>query len=259
MKQAVMVPFGRSSMWSSWIVNSANRPFDVVLLTYHEPASIKGLELNSPHYQVLDLHDFKWVMIQNLFTQSPEWLDKYDYFFFVDDDIEITEEGIISLFQLCRHHQLLLSQPVLTRDSYKSWRVLRKKYIAGIRYLSTVELMCPVMHRDAIRKLLSTFSLNQSGWGIDILWGNLLRKEYGNYRIAVFDQISARHTKPVGKGELYNKLGKTAVEERDEIFHTYHLPETKIFELPVPENSFLEKRKSYFKIRKWLKENEFIA
>ena len=93
-------------------------------------------------------------MIQNLFQQKPEYLSHYDYFFFPDDDIEIDRKTIHLLFSWIKEFDLKLSQPVLTRDSFKSWRVLRKKYFSGMRYLSAVELMCPVMHQAAVLELL---------------------------------------------------------------------------------------------------------
>ncbi len=252
MRNIVIMPFGRSSRRSEWIFNSYDRPFDVLLLTYHPPAEIKDLNLDSTHYRVLNLQDFKWVMIHKLLVQNQDILNRYDYFFFVDDDIEISLANVENLFLLTNKYNLVMSQPVLSRDSYKSWRVLRKKFVSGIRYLSTVELMCPVMSRVAVEELLPTFNLNKSGWGIDILWGDLIRRKFGEKSIAVFDLIVARHAKPVGQGELYEKLGKSAFDERDEIFQKYQLKDTTIFELPLSENTLVNKVRSYFKLRNQL-------
>jgi uncharacterized protein (UPF0262 family) len=110
--------------------------------------------------------------------------------------------------------------------------------------------MCPVMSRVALCELMPTFNLNRSGWGIDILWGEMIRKKFGNKSIAVFDLIETRHTKPVGKGELYDKLQKTAVEERDEIFEKHNIQLRKIITLPIKENSLKNKFKSYLSLKK---------
>jgi hypothetical protein len=252
MKDVVIMPFGKKSIRSPWVFDSNQRDFDVLLLTYHAPEELPDLDMKSSHYRVLDMRDFKWIMIRKLFLQHPELVQQYEYFFFADDDIEIGKRNICILFSLMRKYQLLMSQPVLSGDSFKSWRVLRRKFFSGIRYLSSVELMCPIMHQDANRDLMDTYDLNNSGWGIDILWGEVIRKKYGSKRIAVFDQLIARHTRPVGKGELYQKLGKSGVEERDEIFQKYHIQKTEISELPLPENGFLSKRRSYFEIRRFL-------
>lgn len=154
------------------------------------------------------------------------------------------------LFEWMTEYQLMMSQPVLSRDSFKSWKVLRRKNLSGIRYLSSVELMCPAMHRKAVEELLPTFNLNKSGWGIDILWGEMIRKKFGEKEHCSFDLLVAKHTKPVGKGELYDKLGKSAFEERDEIFMKYSITKQAIYKLSVPENNFINKLKSYFQFRK---------
>jgi hypothetical protein len=148
-----------------------------------------------------------------------------------------------------------MTQPVLSRGSFKSWKILKKKYLSGIRYLSAVELMCPALSKTAMNELYPTFCLNESGWGIDILWGELIRKKFGNKSIAVCDLLTAKHTKPVGKGELYSKLGKTAFEERDEIFKKYQITQQMIFLLPIKENKFIHRIGSYFKLKDQLKES----
>lgn len=253
MKNLVIMPFGRDSRRSPWLGDSSGRAFDVLLLAYHDPAEMPDLDLRSPHYRVEVLGDFKWIMIQKLFALHPELCSSYEYFFFVDDDIEMESSGITDLFYLAKKYKLLMTQPVLSRDSFKSWKVLRRKWLSGIRYISSVELMCPMMHREAVQQLLPTFSLNRSGWGIDILWGERIRTQYGDRRIGVFDQVTARHMRPVGKGELYEKLGKPAHEERDEIFQKFQLKDSTIYELPLRENSLLERANSYWRIRKELK------
>lgn len=251
-RNLVVMPYGNDSLESAWIFNSEQRGFDMVLLFYHPTISKSRLREISSAFALFELRDFKWVMIQQFFSQHPNYLSQYDYFFFPDDDIEVSLSTIQTLFKWMNKFELQLTQPVLSRDSYKSWRVLRKKRLSGMRYLSAVELMCPMMHQDALRELLPTFNLNQSGWGIDILWGELTRKKFGDRSIAVFDLLVAKHTKPVGKGELYNKLGKSAFEERDEIFEKYQISQRKIYSLPLPENSLLAKLQSFFSLRREL-------
>src|SRR5262245_55668487 len=127
MNDLVIMPFGKGSRRSPWLTTSKHRPFDVLLLAFHDPADLPDLDLNSPSYRVIVLKDFKWVMIHELFTKQPDWLRQYEYFFFIDDDIEMEVEAIAALFHMARKHNLLMTQPVLSRDSFKSWKVLRRK------------------------------------------------------------------------------------------------------------------------------------
>jgi Protein of unknown function (DUF707) len=249
-KNLVVMPFGNASIESSWIFNNSNRNFDVILLFYHPSITNPKLLHPNSSFKIYELQDFKWVMIQKFFNQHPEYLVDYEYFFFPDDDIEIDLKTIHFLFKWTENYELSMSQPVLSRDSFKSWKVLRKKAVSGIRYLSSVELMCPLMSHQAVKELLPTFSLNKSGWGIDIVWGEMIRKKFGNKSIAVFDLLETKHTKPVGKGELYNKLGKSAFEERDEIFQKHQITKKKIYALSIRENNLLNRIASYFHLKK---------
>ncbi len=249
-KNLVIVPFGNNSIESSWVFDDTNRNFDVVLLFYHPQIKNPRLLSANPSFSLFHLADFKWIMIRQFFERNLSYLDAYDYFFFPDDDIEMDKGKIELLFQMMRHYSLHMTQPVLSKGSFKSWKILKQKWFSGMRYLSTVELMCPALSREAVKDLLPTFSLNKSGWGIDILWGELVRRKFGDKSIAVFDPIAAKHTKPVGKGELYTKLGKSAFEERDEIFKNYSITKTKIHLIPIAENNSISRLKSYLSVKR---------
>ncbi len=249
-KNLVIVPFGNTSIESPWIFDETNRSFDVVLLFYHDTIVNAKLKIENSAFSLYQLRNFKWVMVKKFFEQNPQYINRYEYFFFPDDDIEIERKNINLLFDMMREYALQMTQPVLLPGSFKSWKILKKKRWSGIRYLSTVELMCPTLSKNAIIELLDTFSLNESGWGIDILWGEMIRKKFGSKSIAVFDVIGAKHTKPVGGGELYGKLGKSAFEERDDIFEKYNIKKQKIYNLPLNENQLLNRIKSYIYLKR---------
>lgn len=256
MKNLVIVPFGNDSLESPWIFDDANRRFDVVLLFYHDQIDKAKLKVHNPAFRLFQLMDFKWIMVHNFFKQHADYLNNYDFFFFPDDDIEIEKKTVDLLFDLMKEYSLQMAQPVLSYGSNKSWKVLVRKYFSGIRYLSSVELMCPAFSKKAVAELLPTFTLNKSGWGIDIVWGEIIRKKYGQKSIGVFDLLVATHKKPVGSGELYSKLGKPASEERDEIFRDFSIIQTTIYQIPVVENGLLNRIMSYFALKKQIKRLE---
>ncbi|MBL0742125.1 DUF707 domain-containing protein [Chryseolinea lacunae] len=249
-KNLVVMPYGNTSLHSDWIFDDTARDFDVILLYYHADIDHPKLQQTSSAFSVRHYKSFKWWMIQQLFQEEPELLTRYEGFFFPDDDIVVSKADIHFLFYVTKKFNLALSQPALTRDSFKSWRALRRKHVSGMRYLSAVELMCPVMSAAAVRFLLPTFALTRSGWGLDILWGEQVRKEFGEKSIAVFDAIQVAHIKPVGKGELYEKLGMPAAAERDDIFAKYNITVQKIHTLNLPENNLLSRFKSFRMFRK---------
>ena len=223
----VIMPFGRHSLRSDWLLDTARRDFDVILLCYHELPG--DPHVNYPSLTSYQLNDFKWWMIAELFERTaPALAAQYEHFYFIDDDIETDKEAINFLFDCFARSPFVLAQPALTKDSFMSWPVLRRRPLSGHRYVSSVELMCPLMKRDALKALLPVFKLTKSGWGVDLLWGQQVRDQFGPDRIGVFDVVQVRHGRPVGKGELYDKLDTTARTEEDMVRATYQLEQFMI-------------------------------
>jgi len=185
-------------------------------------------------------------MIQDFFEEHQNYLEEYSSFFFLDDDIEITGAQINNLFECFNYLPVQLAQPSLTADSFMSWKVLQHKENTGFRYLSTVELMCPMMKQSALRKLLPTFKLTKSGWGVDLLWGKQIPEHFGARQIAVLDIIQVKHGKPVGEGELYTKLDQPAKMEEDRIRNTNNLIKFRIKEIATWWNTLPGRLISYY-------------
>lgn len=241
----LIMPFGKDSLRSEWIVKPGGRDFDVKLLSYEEETELKGE--GEEGYDLFTLRDFKWMMIHRYLTEiEPEVLERYERFFFPDDDIRMNKREINWLFRLFSASDLKMAQPSLTRDSHHSWPELLHRRFSGMRYVSAVELMCPMMKSDALRTVLSTFTENQSGWGIDLLWGRMIRDKYGPRSIGVFDSVQAQHLKPIGKGELYRKLETPAEEEMEWLLDRYGMELEPIHTLDIPENGLFPRLR-----RKW--------
>jgi hypothetical protein len=247
-KNVVIMPFGRKSLRSDWLLDNAGRDFDVVLLCYHEMPG--DPYLNHPALSWYQLNDFKWWMIADLFEQAaPALLAQYEQFYFIDDDIETDKEAINFLFDCFAHSPFVLAQPALTRDSYMSWKALRAQELSGHRFVSTVELMCPLMKRETVAALLPIFKLTKSGWGVDLLWGQQVLDRFGPNRIGVFDIVQVRHGRPVGKGELYDKLDTGAKEEEDFVRARYQLEKFRIRQTGTLKNAFPARLASWFAYR----------
>ena len=125
MKNLVIVPFGNNSIESNWIFNEKDRDFDVILLFYHQQIQNPKLKQPTSAFKLFHLIDFKWVMISHFFEQQQTDLAQYEYFFFPDDDIEIEPQTIRQLFDFMQTYSLEMTQPVLSRGSFKSWKVLK--------------------------------------------------------------------------------------------------------------------------------------
>ncbi|MEI6088439.1 MAG: hypothetical protein WCR66_12660 [Bacteroidota bacterium] len=79
--------------------------------------------------------------------------------------------------------------------------------------------MAPMFNRESLILCLKTFLENKSSWGLDSVWSFLLG--YPKKKLIVFDCIIMKHTKPVGKGELYTKLNIDPEDEWDYVISKY--------------------------------------
>lgn len=225
----IIAPSGNHSMIfkTHWMREPEKRQFDVCLLHYHKDID------DTVKYESVDyfyhLKDFKYPMIHKLLTrENPQLLEDYDYFFLIDDDIEISTEEINRAFLLTAGFSLELTQPSLTHDSYCSWPILKSMKGSYLRYFGEVEVMAPIFSQDALRKCLHTFIENKSSWGMDTLWSYILG--FPKDKIAVIDGVQMKHINPVGQGELYEKLQNTHTGEWIEIQEKYGIKRHYFYE-----------------------------
>jgi hypothetical protein len=206
-RNIIIAPYGNSANVLSeyWLKYNDEKEFDVCLLFYHQeildPEKYKDVEF------FFHLKGFKYRMAHDvLMNLHPEWMEKYDYFYFIDDDVQIDTRDINRMFALSKANDTWISQASLTQDSYCSWPILKTKDTCYLRYLGQIEVMAPLFNKYALKICLEggTFITNNSSWGIDCAWTHLLG--YSQTRLIVFDCVQMKHIHPVGKGELYKKI-----------------------------------------------------
>lgn len=205
-RNIIIAPCGNKSYLfrDSWLKHPEKRQFDLCLLFYHEqinePAKYEGVDY------FYHLKDFKYFMLQEVLTRiHPEWLQQYDYFYFLDDDIAIDTAQINQLFSLSRSFDTAISQAALSQDSFCSWPIFKQKRNSFCRFVGQIEVMAPLFSAKALETCIPSFTGNRSSWGVDSVWSKLLG--YPEDKLVVFDTITMKHTLPVGGGELYQKIG----------------------------------------------------
>lgn len=219
-KNIVIAPCGNRAYLfkEGWLKYKEEKEFDVCLLFYHE-------QINNPQlYNEVDyffhLKDFKYLMTHNLLTNvKPEWLQQYEYFYFLDDDIEVDTRQINAMFTLSKALNSSISQASLTQDSFCSWKMFKQQKNSFCRFVGQIEVMAPLFHRDALIACMPSFIGNRSSWGVDSVWSKLL--DYPKDKLIVFDTVTMRHTQPVGGGELYQKIGIDPHEDWNAIIRKF--------------------------------------
>jgi len=219
-KNLIVAPCGNASTLfaTEWLSNPDEKEFDICLLFYHptinEPARYEGVE----HFY--HLKDFKFRMLHTLLTtEAPQLLEEYEYFYFLDDDISLDTAAINRMFELSRTFGTSISQASLSHDSFCSWPIFKNKPNCLLRYMGQIEVMAPLFSRAALKQCLVSFNENKSSWGLDSVWPKILG--YPLNKLAVFDDVIMKHTRPVGGGELYKKIQADPYDEWEAVTKKY--------------------------------------
>jgi Glycosyltransferase like family 2 len=113
-----------------------------------------------------------------------------DWVIIVDDDIEIMEGFFDRFLGLLEHFDVAIAQPALTRMSYLTWLVTRRRPFSLLRETWYVEPQLVAFRSDVVRELLP-FSEAYDGFGQDYRWAWLARRN--GWRVAVIDAVPVRH------------------------------------------------------------------
>jgi len=239
-RNIIIAPCGnKASIFKEfWLKYKEEKEFEVCLLFYHEQINNPALYADADHF--FHLKGFKYHMIHRLLTEvHPEWLQQYDHFYFLDDDIEIDTRQINRMFALSKAMDAYITCAALTKDSYCSWPFFKQDLNSWCRFVGQIEVMAPLFNREALVRCLETFIANRSSWGMDSVWPKILG--YPEDKLVVFDTVTMRHIHPVGKGELYQKIGVNPHDEWADIVARYGARRQNYTEygrlLPVNKNS----------------------
>lgn len=191
-RNLVIVRAGDNSLHRGWGADEPGCEFDLIVSYYGADPSAFRL----PYENRVDYRGGKWDGIHALLGGQPELLDRYDYIWLPDDDLEADRATIEAMFNNMRRLGLQIAQPALTPDSYYSHLPFLRCRSFEFRLIDRIELMAPCMAVDVATKMLPLFKGSMSGFGLDCMWTKLAAENRGTS--AVFDALPVRHTRPVG-------------------------------------------------------------
>jgi hypothetical protein len=202
-RNAVIVRAGPKSLHPHWLAGDPPE-FDLYVLAYAptlpSPPTTYVEELQLPGTKVAGWHNF--------FTSRPDIFERYERIALIDNDIECSARDINLAFRRGRENDLWLWQPSLTPDSYFSYAMTLKNPLFKIRYVNYIEMMCPFFSSAYLKECSALFGLGYET-GIDLFWCRL--RKNSSYRFAVLDEVSVRHTEPVGaQAHLQGFIGESA-------------------------------------------------
>lgn len=201
-KNAVFVSAGKESLHRQLLKGDAD--FDLHLLIYDDSYD-------------LFCHDTEFISVQSGYKMDmtyrylkchPEFLENYEYFFLMDDDIEMGTEEVNKLFGMMRKYNLKIAQPSLVM-SYCSYEHTLHHPLCVLRYTNFVEMMIPCFSREALLQVLPTFEVKTRWRGIEFHWPFLINSN--KLDMAIIDLVEARHVNPI----------KTWNEENRQLMKSY--------------------------------------
>ena len=161
----------------------------------------------------------KATAIRALLRSAPDLLLRYDAVLFLDDDVELSGPDIERLFATFASYALDVAQPALTADSACAFAVLKQPQAGtGVRPISAVEIMTPLISRRALVACRDVFDEGVSGWGLDVLLSTRVRERFGE-TIALIADVVAAHRRPIDLdgGNFYRYLLRYGIEPEHEL------------------------------------------
>jgi hypothetical protein len=208
-KFLVFVRGGAASLHREWLEQDPRRNWDCVFSWWDAEPKPRGEELlvtggllKCDAFAVFD-------------AAYPGLVDHYDYVLIADDDVRFAAGDISRLMTICAAHRLELAQPALRWGSCVNHPVTLRHPFTVLRAVSFIEMMVPVFSIRTLRRLRDTFTLSQSGSGVDWAWAHALR---GGNAMHVVDVVACDHTKPVDpvNGALYRLLRSKGIDSWEE-------------------------------------------
>lgn len=209
-KNCVISAVGKDSLHREWI--KENPDFDLHLIVYDNSYNRFYNDTDFISYE----KGQKFKLVYNYLQKHPQYLEKYDYFFLPDDDIQMDAANISDLFLLMKKHCLQIAQPALSDSYYTYEHTLRDKF-CKLRYTNFIEIMAPCFSREVLKKVLTTFNVNNSGWGIEYHWPLLI--DFTGTEIAIVDQLYAIHTRPIQSFCMQNRKELVEYVEKNNLNH----------------------------------------
>lgn len=197
----------KTFFFKNWLQKDGIKDFDLCVYYYGDERREKYKEF-SDYY--LKRKGSKLQNFDHFCKTNPEILEKYEYFFIMDDDIVIGMLDVNKMFEISRENDLWMCQPSLSVDSKCSYWFTKHNAFRKILYTNFCEINAPLFNRFAIKELLSHYDPILVGWGIDLMISQILSKhvDYNENRIAIINQVVCKNPFEYSKGTSKREIDK---------------------------------------------------
>jgi hypothetical protein len=134
----------------------------------------------------------------------------WDYYLLIDDDLQLVCGTIDDAFRRAAEEKFWICQPSLSLDSFASWWMTLNSKSFAFREVEFVEIMAPLLSRDAFLTARPHFPRLPIGYGLDVWWSRQAASR--GKRLGILDTVVFRHGRAPGTGDIYQGSGKEQAE-----------------------------------------------
>ncbi|HON58959.1 MAG TPA: DUF707 domain-containing protein [Smithella sp.] len=216
-RNLIISAVGDHSFHKEWI--SGEPDFDLVLIYYGNDDEIfTGYRKDA--LTAIRQKGQKFPLTGAFLQNNLALIEQYEYIWLPDDDISISTDRLNKLFKIAKEYDLSICQPsVMSANHEVSHLITSPVKNVKLRFTNFVEIMMPLFRTTTLLSLCDDFSLSESGWGLDASWSHRLNDPKN--KIAIIDEISALHTRPVGSD--YSRFRVHPQTELDYFLHKYNI------------------------------------
>jgi hypothetical protein len=167
----------------------------------------------------------KFIGLADCMDKHPEFLERYEYIGFPDDDLDTDTTCWNTAFSTLSRLGAAMGQPSLDWRSYYFHDIVLRRPQFEYRVTDFVEMMAPIIQRDFLREIIPTWRYNQSSIGLDYLWR--IKAGHEGKELVIVDACSMYHTRPMEGGTQYKAArlasGKSKAQELRELFDKFDI------------------------------------
>lgn len=130
------------------------------------------------------------------FASSHYDMTLFNWLLILDDDVLLPKRFLDVFIYFCYSEKLKIAQPAHRWFSFASYAITLRHWASNVRLSNFVEIgPITLFHSDTFSALLP-FPQLRFGWGLDILWSVIAKKN--SWRIGIVDVVPIRHMRPIG-------------------------------------------------------------
>ena len=220
---------GDHSAVGDWL---PGREYDVMVAYYgKQPESF-------PFRDLVDIYrprkDCKFCNLKYFYKTEPDLFKKYSAVAVLDDDIQISSDGLNRLFSIREKYDLWITTPAMKPQYHSPWydSLAAVQPQTRVRIVPFIEMDCPMFKAEKLWEFVKEFDPVIKGWGTDVWYTQFFGPELQKHQ-AVADCVTAINPpqrKSTGKREILDYLGSD--KERKDAWET--IVRDKHLETDVP-------------------------